>query len=211
MYRYRNLQKPDVKKVQSLVNKYLLPSYYKRLQITKDDITPEITELEPVFAKDYVDDVEKYHGKYSIVCENTDGKLVAALLNSYYTENEFQYQSLTRYEKMLQKPMEYPGLTKEYIQLIVDLYKHLDLFKRMEAKNVLVLFSAITKPSYRGKSILVKMVEQAEKTVNKGDILLIEMMRPYKSTISEAIKFDVWREIQSTGGFVHTVGIKQVL
>ena len=91
MYRYRNLQKRDVKKVQSLVSKYLLPSYYKHLQITKDDITPKIIELEPVFSKDYVADVEKYYGKYSIVCENNEGKLIAALLSSYYTENEFQY------------------------------------------------------------------------------------------------------------------------
>ena len=100
--------------------------------------------------------------------------------------------------------MEYPGLTKEYIQFIVDLYKHLDLFKRMEAKNVLFLYSGI--PSYRGKSIPRKMIEEVEKTANKGDIIVMEIMKEYKSSAFEILKkYNVLREIRSTGGFVHIV------
>ena len=82
----------------------------------------------------------------------------------------------------------------------------------MGAKNALGPLSGITLPSYRGKYIQRKMVEEVEKTANKGDIVVLEVMKEYKSTSFEILKkYNVFREIRSTGGFVHTVAVKQAL
>ena len=74
-----------------MVDKYLVPTYFKRLHITKDNVTPEIIEYEPVLGDDYVDIMQRLYSKYSLVCENKYGKVVSAMLNSYLTKKEFIY------------------------------------------------------------------------------------------------------------------------
>ena len=74
MYRYCHLQKKHVKEVQLMVDKYLVPTYFKRLNITKDNVTPEIIEFEPVLGVDYLDIMQRLYSKYSLVCEKKDGK-----------------------------------------------------------------------------------------------------------------------------------------
>ena len=213
MYRYCHLQKKHVKEVQLMVDKYLVPTYFKRLNISKGDLTPEIIEFEPVFGDYYVEYMQKYYSKYSMVCESNDGKVVSAMLNSYFTKKEFLYFAVTSNEEYLEQPITCQEV-KENAQFQVELFKNFHLvLQRLKVNNVLYSYSAITLPAYRGKRLLQNMLKQVESLLEKGDIIVGDSMveeGTAEQMMTTKRNYEIVKEIKNNG-FNCRLGVKKIV
>ena len=213
MYRYCHLQKKHVTEVQLMISKYLAPAYFKRLNITKDNLTPEIIEFEPVLGDDYVENMQRSYSKYSLVCENNDGKVVSAMLNSYMTKKEFFYYVFTSNEEYLEQPITYKSI-KENAEFQVELFKNFDLvLRRLQVNNVLYASSNITLPTYRGKRLQESMFKQVENLVEKGDMIVGDTMLEEgtaEQTMTSRLNYEIIKEIKNSGFICHLL-VKKIV
>ena len=125
--RYVKFEDRHKSEVQALVKQYFIPFYFKFLQITKDQITPEMAKLRPIFRNDCVAD---FANNISFVCENDKGNVIAAILNSYLNEEEFIFRAVHQFGSFLQLPMKHPIGGERFALSKLRLYKDIKLFEK---------------------------------------------------------------------------------
>ena len=120
MLRYVKFEDRHKSEVLALVERHFIPKYFKYLQLTKDQITPEMAKLRPIFRND---GAAEFVNKISFVCENEQGNVIGVILNSYLNQEEFMFRALYQFEAFLQLPMKHLTAGKKLALSKVRLYK----------------------------------------------------------------------------------------
>jgi len=178
--RYIKFEEKHIPEVRELFNTYLVPTLYKRLGITKQQITGDIIELEDVVHPDVVS-FEIYR-ECSLVCVDTDdnSKVVGCQLNYFLDEDRFNaclVEAPKKYLKLSNKSKK----TREYAEYLLNVYDGHDLFNRYNLKRILYLESSVILPEFRGQNIMRNLMKKsADYFTKEGDGVLAESLIPLK-------------------------------
>jgi len=174
--RYIKFEEKHIPEVKDLFNKYLLPTYYERLGITKQQITDDIIELEDNVHSNVVSS-ERFR-ECSLVCVDENNKVIACQLNHFLDEDGYNSYFIEPPQKYLKLPNKSKE-TREYAEYILNAYNGHDLFNRYNINRVFYLESTIVLPEYRGQGITVVFRALSVSYFTKeGDGILSETQIP---------------------------------
>ena len=186
MLRYVQYQLRHFLEVKELFYQYLFPIWLRRLNITRDEISEKLIELEPLFDKNFLRTFLSRHGKYCLVCENHEGKVVAVSLNSYLSKKEFQEEFIVWPKTFLLENTEENAATM-YAKSLLNLYGDGSVCRRCDG-NILYFHSTITHPTYRHKGILSNLSTESTKFAYENDLIVSESMIPTSMIQPEEVK-----------------------
>ena len=186
MLRYVQYQLRHFLEVKELFYQYLFPIWLRRLNITRDEISEKLIELEPLFDKNVLRKFLLRHGKYCLVCENHEGKVVAVSLNSYLSKKEFQEEFIVWPKTFLLENTEENAATM-YAKSLINLYGDGSVSRRCDG-NILYFHSTITHPTYRHKRISNTLSLEATKFALENDLIVSESMIPTSMMQPEVVE-----------------------
>ena len=127
MLRYKKFVTHHKLEVEALVERFFHPLLFKYLQITKEQVTPDLIKLKPILGEDFA---TEFVNKHSFVCQNEKGNIVGAALTSYLNQDEFMYQARHKCESFLKLPIKHNMAAKELAISKLSLYKNVELFEK---------------------------------------------------------------------------------
>ena len=121
MLSYLKFTNHHIGEVEALVENFFLPKAFRFLQMTKEQVKPELVELLAIHGgKDWA---SEYVNTPSFVCKNEKGNVVGALCCSYLDQEQFMYESFHKYESFLKLQINHDIPAKSFALAKRSLYK----------------------------------------------------------------------------------------
>ena len=182
------------KQMQNLLDKYIIPTYIKRMGLTPDQQS-EYAEFEPV-----LDPKSAFHKRlkdHSLVAVNGDGKLIGCQTN-YFLHKKEVIEEVKNLKKMINiSSSDEEGLLAEYCRHRLRITNETVQLLRSypTVSKAFYLESTILIPSWRGQNISAELHSQSLNIVGPEAFVLLEGMMPNE-------KYDEGINIRSDIGFI---------
>jgi len=163
--------------VQDLVNKYLIPTYLKRMGLHADELTDKYYLAEEILHPRGAMD-EKFVEGLSFVAVDKSNRVLGCHLSYYVTKDQFNSHFVENNYKVM-KDKSYKESVRKYCQHCYFIWRDcLHLYDSYHMEKLLYLESVILHPDIRGRGTDLKLEFSSIRACNERHGILVDGMWP---------------------------------
>ena len=176
--------KDHAKEVQSLLEKYIVPTYLRRMGLTPEE------RMEYVDFKPVLDPKGAFNKKFepnSLVAVDNDGKMIGCQ-TSFYMDT---YSYLEDLNKMIEHfaHKQNDCLQSNFKDLLIEAHEYNKVVEKFPGTDRIVfLESTIVDPQWRKQMISTELHKESLNILDDGELVLLEGMMPTRVNVDKDVQ-----------------------